>query len=141
MAGDFISEEWLGMKAMQEALAQLGENAEKAAFEIITQGAAMVEQAAKDNFQGAHKKGEPHVGGNKPNIVTGSLRRSVHSDPVEKIGHAYYRTSIGPRMIYGRRVELGYNGSAKYPYFEPAVRSVEPKLAALQARVFRKYLL
>ncbi len=86
-----------------------------AAFDVaaratVTQGVAWAEATAKGNFQGAHRKGEPHVGGLRPNIVTGNLRRSITHDPIRRVGVATYASRVGPTAEYGRRVQLGWPG-------------------------------
>lgn len=109
MADGFIV--WEGLKAFEDALTRISAEADAAAKSIVTKGAAIIEAKAKANFSGAHKRGEPHVGGDKPNVVTGSLRRSIRHYPVVRHGVADYGTSVFPSAIYARRVELGYSGS------------------------------
>jgi hypothetical protein len=137
---DFVTGEWLGMKAVYDAIEKVGTQADAGAREIVAKSAAVMEAAAKANFSGSHKKGQPHVGGEQPNIVTGSLRRSIRSDPLTRYGPGDYGTRVGPRMIYGRRVELGLGGKGAYPFFNPAAKSSQPKFEAIAAEVWRKFL-
>lgn len=131
---------WDGLKALEGAIERVGGQADGAAKSIVARSAAVVEAAAKANFSGSHKKGEPHVGGDKPNVVTGTLRRSIRADAVTRHGLGDYGTTVGPRAVYGRRVELGWKGSKGYPFFEPAVRDVRPQLRAIAAEEWRKFL-
>jgi hypothetical protein len=103
--------EWDGLDAVLASIERVATQADMAAKAIVAQSAAVVEAKAKANFSGSHKKGEPHVGGDKPNIVTGTLRRSIRADPVTRRGVGDYGTTVAPRVIYARRVELGYSGT------------------------------
>lgn len=149
MAGDGFDLIWSGLHAFDAAIKKVEGQADLAARAIVTQSAAVVEAAAKGNFEGSHRKGEPHVGGNKPNVVTGTLRRSIRHDPVRRYGIGDYGTEVAPRTVYARRVELGgtaqgWRGrtftTGKYPYFTPAVESSRPKLEAIAAEQWRRFL-
>lgn len=123
---------WEGLRdydAALEALTKLMDDAVKTV--VVKTGAELVKQA-QANFSGSHKRGQPHVGGDKPNIVSGDLRRSIKADPVTRFSIGDYGTTVAPTMIYGRRVELGFKGSRKYPYFEPAVRKVDMQKIAFE---------
>lgn len=122
---------------------------DKATYMMVTQAAALAEAEAKHNFSGAHAKGEPHTGGNRPNIVTGTLRRSIRADPVRRLGFQEWGTHVGPRVIYGRRVELGYDRGGRgpghqrtrpFPYFGPGVESARAQYAALVVRIWRQFI-
>ena len=94
-----------------------------------------IERRAKKNFVGARKykmmtskkgnvylKIDPprHTGGQFPNVVTGNLRRSIHTTFTRGMGK--YTATVGSSMIYARSVEKGnkQNPALKYPYLEPA---------------------
>ena len=140
MAGGFIEGEWLGMKELFGAIEKVSLQADAGAREIVAKSAAVMEAAAKANFSGAHKKGMPHVGGDQPNVVTGTLRRSIRTDPIVRAGVAEYATKVAPRVVYARRVELGWKGSRGYPYFKPGAESSKPKFKAIAAEVWRRFL-
>lgn len=137
---DGFSFAWDGLAAFEASIARIADEADAAARQIVTQSAALMEAKAKSNFSGSHKRGQPHEGGDKPNIVTGTLRRSIRSEPVTRHGFADYGTSVSPRTVYARRVELGYRGSKGYPYFGPAARDVKPAIDALAARTWQQFL-
>jgi hypothetical protein len=112
---------------------------DEAARRIAVLDAALIESAAKRNFSGSHSIGEPHVGGDQPNVVTGALRRSIKSDPAMKTAGGW-SVKVGPTMIYGRRVELGYPGGGggrghqktrPFPYLGPSVHKVEAQMFAV----------
>jgi hypothetical protein len=116
---------------------------EKAAIYALSQVAFEVERQAKLNASGpvrkryANGKTEPerHVnwaggGPNGPNVISGSLRRSIHTE-VRRIGFGDYIATVSPTMIYARAVELGnprWKGGVKYPYLIPAANSVRPRM-------------
>jgi len=107
-------------------------------------GALLIRDNARREFEGNHPKGQPHVGGNRPNVVTGSLRRSIMLIPPEPImlGPGKYTISVAPTMIYGRRIELGFTGTDSlgrhfnqppYAYLQPGVDKALPVIP----RIFR----
>ena len=126
----------LGLSEFRAAMDKVIAQADAAAKAIVTQGAASIEAAAKANFAGAHKKGQPHVGGDLPNVVTGTLRRSITHTSVVKVGLGTWGTTVGPTTVYGRRVELGFNGSKGYPFFGPAVEKNAKKLQDIAVKAW-----
>jgi hypothetical protein len=128
--------EWQGEDKLKAALDALLLRIDAASKQIVAQGSALAISAAQRNFQGTHAKGEPHVGGDLPNIVTGDLRRSISADPIRRYAVAAYSVRLGPRMVYARSVEFGYNGSRGYPYFTPAMRQVTPVINQTAQRLW-----
>jgi hypothetical protein len=137
---DAFSAIWLGAKEAMAALDKIAVQGDLASKTMIASAAALVVKETQAQFQGSHKKGEPHVGGAQPNIVTGMLRRSIIMAPIVQVGASDYQTTVGPSAIYGRRVELGYKGSAAYPFFTPGVQSAQTKFPALQEEIYSKFL-
>jgi len=117
-------------KAFEKSLEKIVELTDSAAQQLIYWGGMELIRAAQENFEGFHAKGQPRVpnSNNFPNVVTGQLRRSISMDSVTRLGVANYAAVVAPRMVYGRRVELGYKGSNGYPYFTPAYNKVIPAL-------------
>ncbi|MGE0399946.1 MAG: hypothetical protein AB7T06_24740 [Kofleriaceae bacterium] len=126
-----------GVDAFFAALEKIERAADEAVREVVATASTLLVSEAQANFVGSHARGEPHVGGDKPNIVSGDLRRSIRADPITQYGKADYGTTVGPRMIYGRRVELGFNGSPGYPYFGPAVEKVRPEFERMAADIWQ----
>lgn len=137
---DYFSADWLGVHEVMAAIDKLAVKGEEAARESIAAAAAIVENEIKGNFSGSHSRGQPHVGGDKPNIVSGTLRRSLHADPITRVAKGEYVTFVGPREVYGRRVELGYQGSRGFPYVKPGFETAKPKIAAAQTVIIKKHL-
>ena len=127
---------WTGIREFEAAVAKIAAQADVAAKVAVVKIAAKVEAEAKANFEGSHKKGEAHVGGDKPNVVSGSLRRSIVSTPAERYGMWDYGIEVGPTLIYGRRVELEYG----YKFMQPAYDKVRPLMVEMLAGEFRKII-
>lgn len=115
---------------MEETVAEV----DKATEGFIAEGAHAIEREAKirAGAGGRHKAGTPTPAttGDGPAIITGTLRRSIHVDGPHRLGLGTYEASVGPSVIYGRRVELEYN----YPYLSPALAQVSDTLLPELAR-------
>ena len=97
---------------------------------IVRRGQAVVEANIKKQFTGAHAKGTPTTSapGSPPDVVTGTLRRSVTSEtPV--LNGAVATGRVYPTAVYARIQELGGRGLPPRPYMEPAHQA---SLAAIQ---------
>jgi hypothetical protein len=101
------------------------EKVEKAAEFAITRAALAIERQAKLNANtGVHARGEGHIKGTGPgpNVVTGTLRRSITTEV--RYGFGTYIATVGPTVEYARAVELGssrWKSGVRYPYLYPAV--------------------
>ena len=114
-----------------------------AAEATVTNGAHLIERYAKSNFGPAHAKGSPKSVFDKPQSVTGTLRRSITVLSVTKVGSGEFQATVAPTVIYGRRTELGFHGTDSlgrnynnpgepaYPYLTPAVTKAIPDLQIL----------
>jgi hypothetical protein len=133
----------IGLREFEAALTRVAGEADAATQRAVARMSSLTEAAAKGNFQGSHTRGEPHVGTSppRPNVVTGNLRRSIKTDPIERRGLGDYSTRVAPRAIYARAVELGRRpGSNAYPYFVPAVDAVRPRFPEITVEEWRKFL-
>ena len=137
-----------GLADFAKAMAAIPEKMDVAARTITIQSAALIEARAKRNFEGSHSRGQAHVGGDRPNVVTGMLRRSITHDPVRKVGPWMWETTVGPTTVYGRRVELGYAGgtgrgrqkTGPFPFMEPAVSGADAQLRQIAIAQWAKAL-
>ena len=74
-----------------------------------------------------------------PTRRTGNLMASIYSDGARKIGPGKWGSNTGPHIIYGRRVELGFQGSGRWPYYttrpfpymKPGIEKSVPRLNSL----------
>jgi pyruvate/2-oxoglutarate dehydrogenase complex dihydrolipoamide acyltransferase (E2) component len=131
----------LGLAEFEAAIARVSADADAASKAAVSKAAAQVEADAKKSFQGAHKKGEPHVGGNQPNVVTGMLRRSIQTDPITRFGLSDYGTAIAPRAIYARSVEYGHDASSHgYPFFMPAAEKTGREFPSIAAEQWARFM-
>jgi hypothetical protein len=136
---------WIGLSELEAAFTKVSTQADVATRTIVVKAAAVAEKEAKANFEGSHKRGQPHVGGDKPNIVSGDTRRSIGHERVTRTGPYSWGTRIGPRTKYARRLELGGTDSRgvttrPFPYFEPAVRTARAQFSAIAAAEWGRFL-
>lgn len=139
----------LGVAEFERALKRVAAQADRAARRNVVEAAATLEKLAKAGFEGTHEKGKPHVGGDRPNVVTGALRRSIHHTPISRLGFALYSTEVGPSTVYARRVELGYAGSEgrghdptrAFPYFSPAYAATRELFPSIAAHNWNRFML
>ena len=136
----------IGLHEVKAELNRIIAATDAASRQIVVDSASLVERLAKKNFEGSHKRGQPHIGGAFPNVVSGTLKREITFDPVTQTGPGQYETKGGPRTVYGRRVELGYAGGSggrghqttrAFPYFVPAVKEAQPQLTEIAAKRYR----
>ena len=131
---------WHGIADLEKAFVRAGVQVDAAAKANVSVAAMTLIKDAQNNFQGSHKKGEPHTGGDKPNIVTGNLRRSIMADSINHFGMGVYSTQVGPTMKYGRRVELGLAPTGAYPYFGPAAAVLRREMAAIATANWARFI-
>lgn len=132
----------LGVAEFERALKKVAAQADLAARRNVVEAAATLEKLAKANFEGHHKKGQPHEGGDRPNVVSGALRRSIHHTPYVRLGFALYTTRVGPSTVYARSVELGnYPGANAYPYFGPAYDETRARFPSIATANWNRFML
>jgi hypothetical protein len=131
---------WIGMEALQEAFVRAGAQVDTAAKANVADATLRLIKDARDNFEGSHAKGQPHVGGSKPNVVTGDLRRSIMAAGMVHHGMASYSNQVAPTMRYGRRVELGLAPTGAYPYFGPAAAKLRSEMGAIAEANWAKHI-
>lgn len=111
--------EWVGVSELTSALAEIEAAVQRQTSLAVAEAAHVVEALAK-----AHASGRPG-----PNVRTGNLRRSITVVGPNQLLAGMWVAFIGPTAAYGRRVELGFNGSDSlgrsynqpgFPFLEPA---------------------
>lgn len=135
-----IDASWVGMEELQRAFIRAGTQVDAAAKANVAEASLRLIKDARGNFEGSHKKGQPHVGGNKPNVVTGNLRRSIMADGLSHLAMGSYATKVAPTAKYGRRVELGLAPTGAYPYFGPATAKLRDEMAGISAANWAKHI-
>lgn len=111
---------------MNEATASLqkyASAAEAGSRRAIGKMAAAAEAEIKKQIVGHHDAGTPrpeeNPAGTPPMNVSGALRRSIKFE-IKKVGFGAYEAIVGPSVVYGRILELGFANGNKYPYVKPA---------------------
>lgn len=142
---------WLGIAEFEAGLQRVARQADDASKLIVAKSAAVLIKEAQSDFSGTRKwvSGDrggrhldppAHTGGDQPNVISGDLRRSIKAEPIVRLGLATYGTSVGPKVAYGRRVELGYLGSHGYPFFDPAVERARLVFAEIARTEWAKFV-
>lgn len=117
-----------GRREAQTALERFGEQVQKSAFVALEAGALIIKAAAQV----------------KCPYITGTLRRSIHVQPVERSEERVV-VAVGPTEPYGRRIEFGFSDKDKLgrtynqrpqPYLRPAYYENRDRVAREIADVF-----
>ena len=131
-----IAEFDLAIKAMEARV-------DEAARKFVLEGAERIKREAKKIFiTGSdasitskwHSDAWP-----LPTRRTGNLMNSIYSDGARKIGTGKWESQTGPHIVYGRRIELGFHGSGRWPYYttrpfpymQPGIEKSIPQLDIL----------
>ena len=110
-----------GIPEFESAMNKMIIAVDEAARSFVLKGGAVISKAAKSTFlTGAdasitekwHSDAWPI-----PTRRTGNLQSSIYTGAVKKLGQGVWQSQTGPHIIYGRRVELGYLGSGKWPHY------------------------
>ena len=127
-----------GASEIRELLLRKIAAADLAAIRIVKRSQTVVESTAKKQFTGAHAPGTPTGSspGSPPEVITGTLRRSIKSGPVVKMGIAGARGQVYPTAVYARIQELGGvagHGSVlpARPYMGPAEVASKPRISVI----------
>lgn len=118
-----------GWDELETALDELAVKIEAATARAVKLGGEAVRAQAL-----THMNGRPG-----PNVITGTLRRSVAvGTPIDE-GPGIWSVEVAPTVIYARRIELGFDGvdslgrvypkKYPYPYMAPGVAEVVGRLA------------
>lgn len=98
-----------------------------AEYGVAQAGLAVEREAKKNANTGTHPRGQGHVPGTGPgpNVVTGTLRRSITT--TVRYGFGSYIATVGPTAEYARAVELGskrWKSGVRYPFLMPAGKTL-----------------
>lgn len=137
-----------GVQGLGKALEDMTFRIDNASRRIVERGGLLIANSAKRQFRGdTHALPNPP----RPTRRTGNLRDSIEVKDVTRVGPGSWKSSVGPTMIYGRRVELG--GSSSYmtkkgtevhvttrpfPYLYPGFIEAKPRLVELYNSEYRK---
>lgn len=100
MADDIASVVWEGVSEFKAAIDRQIAAMDVANREIVTRGGHIIEAHTKERMSG-----------DWPNVVSGTLRRSVMVRNIVPLGVGRWSSETAPAVIYGRRIELGFHGT------------------------------
>jgi phage gpG-like protein len=133
-----VSVEVINLPSVIAYFENAGKNLEAAALWAMGQTAQAINFQAQANLSTYTNSAAPsgknyrgHEGGEFPDQVTGRLKANMYVEYTQP-GLNHYEAVIGSGAVYGRKVELGGNGSKPYAYLMPAVRTVNPEALFLR---------
>ena len=132
-----------GIPEFDAALDSMIVRVDNAARSFVLEGAERIKREAKNIFRtGADAKGIDSWHSTAwpvPTRRTGNLMASIYSDGARKTGVGRWESQTGPHIVYGRRIELGFHGSGRWPYYttrpfpymQPGIENSIPQLDIL----------
>ena len=132
-----------GIPEFIAAMNAMNRRVEEATREFVLEGAERIKREAKNIFiTGADAKITERWRSDAwplPTRRTGNLMNSINSDGARKTGVGRWESQTGPHIVYGRRIELGFHGNGRWPYYttrpfpymQPGVRNSIPQLDIL----------
>ena len=99
---------WEGLKEFDNAMIDWANRSNAQARNAVGEAAHLVEGFAKASFGPAHAKGTPKTVFDRPQSITGDLRRSIQVMSIRSIGFGSWESRVAPQTPYGRRIELGF---------------------------------
>lgn len=128
--------EFVGLAEFRAALVKVTDKTDAAMAEGLMEGAHLLEAEVKQRASGPARwrKGVnyPRAGG--PGVVTGTGRRSYHTEGPERSGLGW-SAKVGPSALHMLFVELGTSrGIPGYPALKPALDAVLPDLGVVFQR-------
>lgn len=86
--------------------------------DFVSQGGSEIAAQAKASMNGNSTDKWHSTAWPVPTNWTNNLRNSIGLDNVQNIEPGMWQSQTGPRnIVYARRVELGYHGSGRWPYY------------------------
>lgn len=133
-----------GIDSIQMGLLKMKETASAGAELFVRRGGGMIASDAKRNSfipqsEAAAVDTWRSDAWPIPTQRSGNLARSIRTTVVRRVSEGTWMSQTGPTIVYGRRVELGYTGTGRWPYFttrafpylSPALERTRPKLDIL----------
>ena len=132
-----------GILEFDTALDSMIVRVDNAARSFVLEGAEVIKREAKNIFRtGADAKGIDSWHSTAwpvPTRRTGNLMASIYSDGARRIGPGKWESQTGPHIVYGRRIELGFHGNGRWPYYttrpfpfmQPGIDNSIPRLDSL----------
>lgn len=136
-----------GVKEVEAYFNALELRMEKAMAKVAGDSAKVIQKKARKEFRSRSggRKDPPRPP--RPTLRTGNLQKSILIDGPNRVGPASYSAKVGPTILYGRRVELGYEGGGggrgqqttrPFPYMGPALEKSRDEIISLYHEQVRK---
>ena len=110
-----------GIPEFDAAIKSMEARVDEASRKFVLEGAERIKREAKNIFRtGADAKGIDSWHSTAwpvPTRRTGNLMASIYSDGARRIGPGKWESQTGPHIVYGRRIELGFHGNGRWPYY------------------------
>jgi hypothetical protein len=110
-----------GIPNFERAFEEMKLRVDEAGRKFVLSGAEVIKREAKKMFiTGADAKITESWHSDAwplPTRRTGNLMNSIYSDGARKTGTGVWESQTGPHIVYGRRIELGFHGSGRWPYY------------------------
>lgn len=128
-----------GASAAQAGLDRITAEVLVASARIVKRAQAVVEGNVKKQFTGSHSPKEPTTSapGEPPDVVSGTLRRSITSSPVDKSALGAVG-SVYPTVVYSRIQELGGGNLPARPYMKPGYDESLDEMATIAQEEWAK---
>lgn len=144
---DNISLHVNGADSVIKALETASTRLDLASRTIVDRGALLVANYAKKEFK---PSGTPDDNYPSPTRRTGNLRNSIERGEPERKSTGTWSNKVGPTVVYGRRIELGFPGindgkrghqrTRAFPYLKPGFEKSRSDLIELYNSEWRKAL-
>lgn len=119
--------------------------ADLAGSRVVTRSQAVFLAAVQASFTGSHPKGAPTTAapGKPPDVVSGTLRRSLVSERAAALGPGMWQGRTYPTTVYSRIHELGgtagrggHTRIPARPYMAPSLDGQQDKFASIHAEEY-----
>ena len=128
-----------GILEFDTALDSMIVRVDNAARSFVLEGAEVIKREAQKQFSGNSTDAWHSTAWPLPTRRTGNLESSIYMDSAKEISPGVWKSTTGPHIVYGRRIELGFHGSGQWPYFttrpfpfmQPGIERAIPKLDSL----------
>ena len=110
-----------GIPEFIAAMNAMNRRVEEATREFVLEGAERIKREAKKMFITGSDASITEKWRSDawplPTRRTGNLMASIYSDGARKTGVGRWESQTGPHIVYGRRIELGFHGNGRWPYY------------------------
>ena len=132
-----------GIPEFDAAIKLMEARVDEAARKFVLEGAERIKREAKNIFITGSDASITEKWRSDawplPTRRTGNLMNSIYSDGARKTGVGRWQSQTGPHIVYGRRIELGFHGSGRWPYYttrpfpymQPGIENSIPQLDIL----------